>query len=352
MHSMLTHFPRFLVVGAALLATRMVFAGTPEPRDRPYPGTLTLSVEATDLVHRIYTVHERIPVKAGELTLLFPKWLPGHHSPGGPIESLTGLHVSASGQEIEWLRDPLDVYAFHLKVPSGIEQLEVAFVFVAAFGSGEPTIRPDMFDLHWNEVVLYPAGYYDRGIQVAANLTLPAGWDCATALERIASASTAPETEKVSFRPTSLKLSLIRPFWRASTRAASISTPARSGRSIWMWRQMTRRNPLLPRTRSRSIDAWCRRPTSFSARNTSPTMTFCSPSARTSLPLESNTTARARTASIPAISRSGTSSCSTTTFWPTSSRTPGTESFAVQRTCGRRTPTLRCRIVCCGSTRV
>jgi predicted metalloprotease with PDZ domain len=202
---MLTHFSRLLIVGAALLATRVVFAGTPEPLDRPYPGTVTLSVEATDLVHRIYTVHERIPVKAGELTLWFPKWLPGHHSPGGPIESLTGLHLSASGHEIEWLRDPLDVYAFHLRVPSGVEELEVAFAFAAPFGSGEPTIRPEMFELHWNEVVLYPAGYYDRGIQVAADLTLPAGWDCATALERISSAATEPGAEKVSFRPTSLE---------------------------------------------------------------------------------------------------------------------------------------------------
>ncbi len=202
---MLTHFFRPLIVGAALIATRVVFAGTPEPLDRPYPGTVALSVEATDLVHRIYTVHERIPVKAGDLTLLFPKWLPGHHSPEGPIESLTGLHVSASGHEIAWLRDPLDVYAFHLKVPSGIGQLEVAFIYAAPFGSPEPTIRPDMFELHWNEVVLYPAGYYDRGIQVAADLTLPAGWDCATALERVSSAATEPGAEKVNFRPTSLE---------------------------------------------------------------------------------------------------------------------------------------------------
>jgi len=202
---MLTHFPRLLIVGAALLSVRLVLAGTPEPRDRPYPGTLTLSVEATDLAHRIYAVHERIPVRAGELTLLFPKWLPGHHGPEGPIESLTGLHVSASGQEIQWLRDPVDVYAFHLKVPSGVEQLDVAFVFAAAFGSGEPAIRPEMFELHWNEVVLYPAGYYDRGIQVAADLTLPVGWDCATALERIGSAATEPDAQKVSFRPTSLE---------------------------------------------------------------------------------------------------------------------------------------------------
>jgi predicted metalloprotease with PDZ domain len=202
---MLTHFRKFLVVGTALFAARVVFAGTPEPRDLPYPGTLTLSVEATDLAHRIYTVHERVPVKAGELTLLFPKWLPGYHSPTGPIESLTGLHVFASGSEIEWLRDPLDVYAFHLKVPSGVERLEVGFIFAAPFGSGEPAIRPDMFVLHWNEVVLYPAGYYDRGIQVAADLTLPAGWDCATALERTGSATTEPGSQKVSFRPTSLE---------------------------------------------------------------------------------------------------------------------------------------------------
>jgi predicted metalloprotease with PDZ domain len=202
---MLTHFSRLLIVGAALIATRVVFAGTPEPRDLPYPGTVTLSVEATDLVHRIYTVHERIPVKAGELTLLFPKWLPGHHSPGGPIESLTGLHVSATGHEIGWLRDPVDVYAFHLRVPSGIEELEVVFAYAAPFGSAEPTIRPDMFALHWNEVVLYPAGYYDRGIQVAADLTLPAGWECATALERVSSAATEPGAEKISFRPTSLE---------------------------------------------------------------------------------------------------------------------------------------------------
>ncbi len=202
---MLTNFPRLLVVGAVLFAARMVFAGTPEPRDRPYPGTLILGVEATDLAHRTYTVHERIPVKAGELTLLFPKWLPGHHSPQGPIESLTGLHISAGGHEIAWLRDPVDIYAFHLKVPSGVEQLEVAFIFAAPFGAGKPTIRPEMLELHWNEVVLYPAGYYDRDIQVAADLTLPAGWECATALERVGSAATGPGAQKVSFHPTSLE---------------------------------------------------------------------------------------------------------------------------------------------------
>ena len=70
---MFTHFFRPLIVGAALIATRVVFAGTPEPLDRPYPGTVTLSVEATDLVHRIYTVHERIPRQSGRADSIVPE---------------------------------------------------------------------------------------------------------------------------------------------------------------------------------------------------------------------------------------------------------------------------------------
>jgi predicted metalloprotease with PDZ domain len=202
---MLNRFSQELVLGAALLATQVTNGATPEPRDRPYPGTLSLSVEATDLAHRIYTVHEVIPVKAGELTLLFPKWLPGYHSPRGPVESLTGLHFVGNGREISWLRDPQDINTFHLKVPAGVDRLDTSFAFAAAFGSGEPAIRPEMFELHWNEVVLYPAGYYDRGIPVAAELTLPGGWDCATGLERVATAPGQGGSQKVSFRATSLE---------------------------------------------------------------------------------------------------------------------------------------------------
>ena len=39
------------------------------PADVAYPGTLKLSVDATDLDRRIFRVHEEIPVAAGQLTL-------------------------------------------------------------------------------------------------------------------------------------------------------------------------------------------------------------------------------------------------------------------------------------------
>ena len=50
------------------------------PQDIPFPGVIALAVDATDLDHAIFTVHETVPV-SGPITLLYPRWLPGSHSP-------------------------------------------------------------------------------------------------------------------------------------------------------------------------------------------------------------------------------------------------------------------------------
>lgn len=56
----------------------------PAPRDVAYPGTIQLTVDASDVTRGIFRVHERVPVAhAGDLVLLYPKWLPGTHSPAG-----------------------------------------------------------------------------------------------------------------------------------------------------------------------------------------------------------------------------------------------------------------------------
>src|SRR4051794_40037070 len=57
------------------------------PVDRPYPGTIDLLIDATDVQHRVINVHETMPVESGDLTLLYPRWIPGTHSPTGPISS-------------------------------------------------------------------------------------------------------------------------------------------------------------------------------------------------------------------------------------------------------------------------
>ena len=58
---------------------------TPTPIDKPYVGTIALQVDLTDNVRGIMSVHETIPVAPGPLTLLYPEWIPGDHSPTGPL---------------------------------------------------------------------------------------------------------------------------------------------------------------------------------------------------------------------------------------------------------------------------
>lgn len=159
----------------------------PAPRDAPYPGTLTLKVDATDLAHRIMAVHETVPVAPGttDLVLLYPKWIPGNHGATGPIALLAGLRASADGgQPIAWRRDPVNMYAFHLPVPAGAHAVDVDFQFLSPVqdDEGRVVMTPAMLDLQWNTVVLYPAGTMTRDIPVAASLRIPPGWHFATAL--------------------------------------------------------------------------------------------------------------------------------------------------------------------------
>jgi len=157
----------------------------PAPRDVARPGTIALAVDATDVVHGIFKVSETIPIAApGPLTLLYPKWLPGDHSPGGPIWELAGLKISGGSQSVPWKRDPVDVYAFHVDVPAGTSRLQVDFQFLAPTDTSQGRIvtTPAMLNLEWNTVALYPAGFYVRRIEVEASVTIPEGWKIATAL--------------------------------------------------------------------------------------------------------------------------------------------------------------------------
>ena len=168
----------------------------PAARDIAYPGTMRLMVDATDTNQNIFRVRQVIPVAtAGPMTLLYPKWLPGTHAPRGQIEKLVGLTISAGGKPVRWVRDPVDVHAFHIDVPQGARELNVAFQFVSATqeDQGRIVVTPAMMNLQWQSVSLYPAGYYVRNIPVQVSVTYPAGWQAATAL-RPASASGATVT--------------------------------------------------------------------------------------------------------------------------------------------------------------
>lgn len=164
----------------------------PAARDVPYPGTIKLVVDATDVRRAIWRVKETIPAKAGKLTLLFPEWLPGKHGPRGEIEKLAGLKITANGKPVPWKRDPVDVYAFHIDVPQGASEVVAEFQFLSATqpNQGRVVATPEMLNLEFEQVSLYPAGYFTRQIPIQATVTYPAGWTAASALRGTVSGST------------------------------------------------------------------------------------------------------------------------------------------------------------------
>lgn len=173
---------------AALVAERV-----PAPKDIPYPGTMTLEVDATNVQQAIYSVKQTIPVaEAGPMTLLFSTWLPGKHASRGEVEKLAGLKISAGGKPIAWRRDNVDVYAFHIDVPQGARQIDLSFQFVSATDGdqGRIVMTPSMMNLQFDQVSLYPAGYYARQIPVSATVKYPAGWKAASGLPSRATGST------------------------------------------------------------------------------------------------------------------------------------------------------------------
>lgn len=170
---------------AVLPLTSAIAQEIPAPADTPYPGTVAIDVDATDLGQRIFKVKQTMPVQAGELTVLFPQWLPGNHGPSGPIDKLAGLKITANGKPVAWKRDPLNVYAFHIDVPDGAQSLQMDYQYLTPTDSpqGRVVMTPNMLNLQWIAVVLYPAGHYAGKINYEASVKYPQGFQAATALD-------------------------------------------------------------------------------------------------------------------------------------------------------------------------
>jgi predicted metalloprotease with PDZ domain len=156
-----------------------------------------LRVDATDAPRNILHSVVTIPVASGDVTLVYPKWLPGNHRPTGPIQNLTGLHIKAGGQELEWQRDLVDMWAFHLKVPSGAKELEVSFDTIT-YNARNSAASSKVLDLLWNQVVLYPKDTPSDAVQVAASVVLPDGWKFGTALTPTSQSGRSAEFQSVS----------------------------------------------------------------------------------------------------------------------------------------------------------
>src|ERR1043165_5654507 len=140
---------------------------------------MTLSVDATEAARNMIHSKLAIPVRPGPLTLFYPKWIPGEHSPTGPINDLVGLKLSAGGKPIAWRRDDVEMFAFHCDIPAGVDVLGVTFDDVS---QPETTASAKLARIKWNRLLVYTEGVNSDAINVRTSLKLPAGWRFASAL--------------------------------------------------------------------------------------------------------------------------------------------------------------------------
>src|SRR6202789_2574185 len=170
------------------------------PKDHAYPGEIQLAVDASDNSRRIVHVHETVSGLGPDSVLFYPKWLPGTHAPEGPIDRIAGIRMTAQGAPVSWTRDPVDVYAFRVHSKPGTIDIDFDYLSPTSAKVGALEFSRDLVMIEWNELVLYPAGYFTRQIPVQVSLTLPADFQLASALETASS-----EGARTLFKRTTLE---------------------------------------------------------------------------------------------------------------------------------------------------
>ena len=166
-------------------------------------GPITLAVDVRETPRKLLHARETLTVTPGALTLVYPKWVPGEHSPTGPIDDVVDLKFAAGGRTLTWRRDPVDQFAFHLDVPQGATTLDVTFDFLSAIGQGgfssasSETAHLGIYS--WNQVLLYPQGARTDEVMFRASMQIPPTWKFATALK-----ATSESGGKIEFAPVSL----------------------------------------------------------------------------------------------------------------------------------------------------
>jgi predicted metalloprotease with PDZ domain len=151
------------------------------------PPTVTIAVDATNAPRKIFHASLKIPASTGDLTLYYPKWIPGEHAPDGPVTDLAGLKFSAAGKTLKWRRDLLDGFTIHVDVPAGATEVAADLDFLSpptfegGFSAGS-SATDKLAVISWNQVLLYPKGFKSDDINYTASLKLPEGWKFGTPL--------------------------------------------------------------------------------------------------------------------------------------------------------------------------
>ncbi len=158
------------------------------PADGQEPGAIRLEVDSREISRKLLHAREEIPVRPGKLALWFPKWVPGTHSPGGPVQNIGGLRLETpQGAAVPWRRDETEPCRLECAVPEHVDTLVVRLDYICnqpsvnstgvdSFGNGHLGV------INWNTCLLYPENASIDDVMVSLRLLLPPRWRFGTAL--------------------------------------------------------------------------------------------------------------------------------------------------------------------------
>lgn len=179
---------------------------------------MRIEIDATDLPRKLLYGMEHLRIdslvdteKGGDVLLWYPKWLPGTHGPGGPIQNVAGLYISdEEGKAIEWDRTPGEVYQVAVHVPAGVRELTIRMRYI----TNQPDENSDGVDTFGSEligfvspntVVMYPDGFRDNAIMVSPSIVLPKDWREATAMQVSDTTENEEGLPVVTYEPITLE---------------------------------------------------------------------------------------------------------------------------------------------------
>ena len=160
----------------------VVFAFTPAVFGQTAP--IEILANLTDAPRRLYHAEVYLPVKQGPLELITPQWIPGEHRATGPADEITGVVFTANGKTLPWRRDDVNMYEFHLTIPTGVTTLHAHLDYIAT-----KRVSEKLAVLEWEDLLLYPANTPVKEIPIQPSVKVPAGWGIGTALTPV---STGP----------------------------------------------------------------------------------------------------------------------------------------------------------------
>jgi predicted metalloprotease with PDZ domain len=159
------------------IAVVLCFVGVSPAWPQKQATPIQITADLTDAPRKIAHAEIDLPVTPGPVTLITPKWIPGTHQPFGPVSNIVGVVFTANGKTLEWRRDDVDMYEFHVTVPAGVKTLHAHLDCLIPLN-----VSRRLALLDWESLALYPANTPVRDIPVQISMIVPAGWSIGTAL--------------------------------------------------------------------------------------------------------------------------------------------------------------------------